>query len=124
MTKKDDLFNEKNIPESNWFKFETVGDRVSGEVVEIFEKPEVGEFAAQRCFSLKQDDESIIHVGIKKTNQYLMGRTNNVVLGDRLGIEFKAEIPPKVKGFHPAKSMEVYIMKGEAKSGFGDFDPK
>lgn len=109
---KDDLFDEKNIPESNWFKFEKVGDRVSGTVVEIFEKPEKDAFPAQRCYTLKQKDGSLINVGVKKTSDYLMGRTNQVTIGDDLGFEFKKEIPAKTKGHHPAKSIEVYVRKG------------
>lgn len=119
----DDLFSEENIPESNWFKFSTVGDRVSGEVVEIFEKPEKDMFQAQRCFVLKQKDGSLINVGIKKTSDYLMGRTNNVEPGDMLGFEFKKEVPSTKKGYAPAKSIEVYIKKGEPRvDADADFD--
>lgn len=113
---KDDLFNESNIPESNWFSFDKVGDRVQGEVMEVFDKPSTNPtFEDQRVFVLKQKDGSLINVGIKKSKDYLMGRTNGVLPGDTLGFEFKAEIPPKVKGFHPAKSIEIYVRKGAPK---------
>lgn len=109
MNELDELFNEKNIPESNWFKFEKVGDRVAGEVVGISEKPASGDFAAQRVFQLKQKEGALLNVGIPVTKDYLMGRTNSVKLGDILGFEFKKEIPPSKKGFAPAKSIEVYV---------------
>lgn len=116
---KDDIFNEKNIPQAGWFKFQKVGDRVSGEVVEKWEQPSKGDgFPAQRCFALKQSDGSIINVGLKQTSQYLMQRTMNVEPGDRLGVEFKAEVPSaKFKG-KMAKSIEVYVSKAEPKDGF------
>lgn len=50
-------------------------------------------------------------VGLKKTSDYLMGRTNGVEAGDMVGFEFKKEIPAKTKGHHPAKSIEVYVKK-------------
>lgn len=122
-TESEELFDEKNIPESNWFSFDKVGDRVSGEVVEMFDKPSNNPtFEDQRVFVLKQKDGSLINVGIKKSKDYLMGRTNAVVPGDTLGFEFKKEIPPKTKGFHPAKSLEVYVKKapiGTAPAGDG-----
>jgi hypothetical protein len=112
-----DLFNEENIPESNWFKFEKVGDKVMGEVVEVFIKKSTDAmFADQRVFVLKQKDGSLINVGIKVTSDYLMGRTNMVATGDIVGFEFKKEIPPTKKGFKPAKSIEIYLRKGEPKS--------
>lgn len=109
-----DLFDEKNIPESNWFKFDKVGDRCLGEVVEVFIKESKDEtYPDQRVFVLKQKDGSLMNVGIKTTSDYLMGRTNMVIPGDIVGFEFKKEIPAAKKGYHPAKSIEVYVRKGE-----------
>lgn len=108
---KDDLFSPENVPESNWFKFEKVGDRVGGIVTEIFDKPEKAGFPAQRCFTLRQKSGELINVGIKKTSDYIIGRTNGVAVGDELGFEFKKEIPAKTKGHHPAKSIEPFVRK-------------
>lgn len=107
----EDLFNKDNVPESNWFKFEKVGDRVSGIVVGLDEKEAVGEFPAQRVFQLKQPDESILNVGISMNKDYIIQRTNSVQLGDMIGFEFQKEIPAKTKGYAPAKSIEVYVKK-------------
>jgi co-chaperonin GroES (HSP10) len=112
MTKeiKDDIFNEANIPESSWFKFEKVGDRISGEVVAMSEKKSNNPtFPDQRVFEIKKNDGEIVNVGIKTTSDYLMTRTKNVKPGDMIGFEFKKEVPPKVKGYSPAKSIEVYV---------------
>lgn len=117
----DDLFNDDNVPESNWFKMENVGDKVHGEVVEIIEQPAKGDYAPQRVFSLKQKDGSVIKYGVKypmmkngvmQGSDYLITRSNKVQLGDLVGFEFKKEIPPRVKGHHPAKSIEIYVKKG------------
>lgn len=123
---KDELFDETNIPESNWFKFVEVGDRVSGEVVEVMEKKAtIAGYPDQRVFVMKQKNGELINVGVKVTSDYLMSRTNGVTAGDMIGFEFKKEIPAKKKGFRPAKSIEVYVKKGEPKEesedNFGDF---
>ncbi len=118
-----DLFDKKNIPESNWFKFSKVGDRVAGLVIDITRKESKdATFPSQRVFTLKKKDNSLIKVGIKETSDYLMGRTNMVQIGDTLGFEFKAEIPAKKKGHHPAKSIEVFVVKGTGKNDEGEFD--
>jgi len=122
--KKDndnDLFDKENIPQSPWFSFVKVGDKVSGEVVEIFEKPVTGEFPAQICLGLKQEDGSVLNVGLKKFKKdgispsYLAARMKNVALGDMVGFEFKKEIPPTVKGYHAAKSIEIFLKKADAR---------
>lgn len=107
-TTGDDLFSKDNVPESNWFKFDKIGARVGGTVMDMFDKAASGDFGAQRVFVLKQSDGSMMNVGIKSDNDFLMGRTNMVQVGDRLGFEFEKEIPAKVKGHHPAKSIVPY----------------
>lgn len=113
MTKEKDefdaLFSEENIPESNWFKFTTVGDKVMGTLVEVKDKPAMDVFPPQRVFTLKQKDGELINVGISMNKDYIIGRANSAKLGDLLGFEFKKEIPASKKGFSPAKSIEVYI---------------
>jgi hypothetical protein len=109
----DQLFDEQNKPASNWFKFEKVGDKCAGKVTRIFEKEAYNNFPSQKCFSLEQADGSEVNVGIKTTGAYLMERTQKVKVGDIVGFLFKAEIPAKVKGNHPAKSIEVFVMPGE-----------
>jgi len=104
-----DLFNEENIPESNWFKFEKIGDKVAGILVEIQDKPAKDVFGPQRVFTLKQPDGELVNVGIALAKDYIIGRANSAKLGDVLGFEFKAEVPSATKGFAPAKSIEVYV---------------
>lgn len=112
----ENIFDEKNVPKSNWFKFINVGDRVSGEVLEVFIKKSTNEtFGDQRVFVLKQDNGEVINVGIKTSSDYLMSRTNGVEAGDKVGFLFKAEIPAKTKGYHPAKSLDIFVIKRDKK---------
>ncbi len=106
----DELFNEDNIPESSFFKFKTIGDRVSGILVEVRDSPGRDGFGDQKVFSLKQKDNSITKVGIPLTKDYVIGRANTARMGDMLGFEYKKDIPSnKGKAFAPAKSLEVYV---------------
>lgn len=120
MTNKDPLFDAENIPQSNWFKMEKVGDRVKGEVVDMFEQEAAGQFPAQMVFGLKQEDGEVLNFGFKKfkadgtSPSYLATRAKNVKLGDIVGFEFKEEIPAKVKGYSPAKSIEIYVKHMDA----------
>lgn len=107
-----ELFSDDNVPESAWFKFEEVGAKVSGVLVEFRDNVEARnpDFPNQRVFVLKTKDGSLVNVGIPMTKDYIIGRTNRVKLGDLIGFEFKKEIPStKGKGFAPAKSIEVYV---------------
>ena len=107
--KKDDLFNEENIPASNWFKFDVVGAKVSGIVEEISTKKGSDGFKDQKVFALKQEDGSVMNVGISVDKTFILQRTNKVRVGDLLGFEFQKEIPATTKGHHPAKSIIPYI---------------
>lgn len=105
----DNLFEKDNIPESSWFKFEKVGDKVAGVVEDIYEKEGKDDFPDQKIFVLKTKDGSLMNVGIKKENIYLIQSTNKVRKGDILGFEFTKEIPPSKKGYNPAKSITPYV---------------
>lgn len=116
MIDEKEMFSDKNIPESNWFKFDKVGVSVYGEVEAMFDKEARDLFPAQRCFTLRTADGSLINVGVKKTSNYLMSRTSNVALGDTIGFKFVKTIPPTKKGLNPAKSIEVFVKKAEVTS--------
>jgi hypothetical protein len=107
----DELFNESNIPQSNWFSFTNVGDKIAGEVVEIFDQPEKDGFGARRVFVLKQPDGTDVKVGIDLRKEYVITRASKAEVGDILGFRFEKEIPPAVKGHHPAKSIQVFVKK-------------
>lgn len=113
----DSVFNPDNVPASNWFKFEKVGDKIVGELVEFHDNVEsrVPNYPAQRVFGLKTKDGSIVKVGISMDKDYIIGRTNSVQLGDLIGFEYKKDVPSaRGKGFRDAKSIEVYVKKAAA----------
>lgn len=102
-----DLFDESNIPESNWMKFTKVGDSCSGILVDAKDKAGVAPYPSQRVFILKQKDGTTMNVGIAVTKDYTISRANSAKIGDLLGFKFAEEFP--VKGKQPAKSITVYV---------------
>lgn len=121
MVKKEDAvndgwdFNDADKAEANWFKFDKIGSRVAGEVVDMHEKPAKDAFPAQRVFVLKQSDGELVNVGISMNKDYVIQRTNRVAVGDRLGFEYTKDIPASTRGYAPAKSIEVYWKQAETK---------
>jgi hypothetical protein len=110
-TEQDDIFDAANIPESNWFKFDKVGDKVSGTLAENprIKKDTTGQYGDQKVFVLTQKDGSTMNVGIRLDKDNLIQRTNKLRQGDKVGFEFVKEIPASKKGYNPAKSIEVYV---------------
>ena len=119
MTKEQDFWNDENQPKSNWFAFDKVGAKVRGIVLDIFDKPSKDKsMPDQKVFVIRCEESTgghaageMVNVGIKKTSDYLMGRTYSVKVGDRLGFFFVKEIPASKKGYNPAKSIAVYHIK-------------
>lgn len=109
----NDLFDEKNIPESNWAKFDEVGKTYSGKLVEVKDKEGEGDFPDQRVYVLEQEDGSFINVGISVNRRYVIDRANTAKMGDMLGFKYEKDIEPKTKGYNPAKSIQVYVKHTE-----------
>lgn len=107
----EDIFSDDNVPASNWFKFEDVGDRIAGELLEIQDRPAKDQFGPSRVFTLKTKDNNIWNVSIPIAKTYVIGRAARAAVGDTLGFEFKKEVKSATKGFAPAKSLEVYLVK-------------
>lgn len=113
------LFNDENVPESNWFKFEAVGDKVAGNLVEVKDRPAKDVFPASRVYTLKKANGDLVNVSFALNRDYVIGRANSAKMGDILGFQFVKEVPSATKGFAPAKSIEVYVKHVEAT----DVDP-
>ena len=114
-----DIFNKENKPESAWFKFEKVGDRISGELVEVLDKAPSGDFVSQRVWVLKTKDGETVNVGQKRYKDekngnldlsYVADALRNAKIGDIVGFEFEKEIPATTKGYSPAKSIQPYLV--------------
>lgn len=123
-TEQDDIFNPDNKPESAWFKFEKVGDRVSGVLEENprVKEDKTGDFGDQRVFVLRQKDGSTVNVGIRMDKDFVIQRTNKLREGDIVGFEFAKEIEPKKKGHNPAKSIEVFVKYTEEGDRVREFE--
>lgn len=124
----DELFNADNIPESSWFKFAKVGDKVGGRVGKVFTKAAQGQFPAQLGFTLLEAkgiqggeaiEEAELNVGVKD-NDFFRPRLSKVRVGDMLGFVFQEEIPTKIKGNSPAKSITPFFVpaKEEERAAF------
>jgi hypothetical protein len=105
-----DIINEDNVPKSNWFKFEKVGDKVVGIFVEKYHKAGVGDLQDQIVYVLETPDGETVNVGIKAKNDFVNLRLNKARAGDKMGFLFEKEIPPTAKGKQPAKSIKPYLV--------------
>ena len=125
-----DIFDDNNIPNSNWFKFDKVGDKIGGTVVSRRDKAAVGTMPAQITFVLKnvsgimegvEINEDEMNVGVKD-NDFFRPRLSKVQPGDKLGFHFKEEIPSRIKGNHPAKSIQPFHLplSAEERKKFND----
>src|SRR3990167_2969629 len=103
----NDIFSDDTtIPQSNWFKFEKVGDSVQGELVEVFEQE--GKFGGQHVYVVRLADGSEINVALKDTTHRIqIQQLKSAENGDVVGFKFREEVDTgKV---NPAKSIEVRI---------------
>ena len=71
-------FSDEFIPQSNWFKFDKIGNSIKGTFVEKFTKEWNGNLPDQVVFVLKncevnwvKEDGETYNVGIKKSNTYI-----------------------------------------------------
>lgn len=99
-----------------WFKFENVGDGIAGEIVDMFYVPAKGGMNEQRAFTLKRADGTVWNVGLKWTS-YILSRTDMLEVGDIVGFKFEKEIPAKMKGYSPAKSITVMSKLKQVRTG-------
>ena len=110
---KDIFQDDSAIPKSNWFEFNKVGDRITGELVESFDKD--GKFGLQRVYVVKDAEGQEWNVGLKHTTHKVnIQQLKRAEPGDVVGFLFKEEVDTG-KG-HPAKSMDVRIRHVEKKA--------
>jgi hypothetical protein len=111
----EEVFSGDNIPKSNWMKFEKVGDQIIGTFISKYVKKGDEGFADQVVYTLNNvkingeqmphDDEYNMGVSIREGSaNFVNNKFAKVIPGQRMGLLFEKEIPPKKKGFHPAKS--------------------
>lgn len=105
--KKDALTRPYEVAWENWAKFETVGDKVSGYIRDVFYRKAEGEFKEQRGITLEQTDGTLINVAIKRLS-FVLEKTDNLRLGDPLTIELEKISEPRTKGYKGTKNYGFY----------------
>lgn len=92
----------------DWAKFEEVGDKFQGYIVDVFYRPAQDLFKEQRGLTLKQVDGELINVGIKREPAFVLTKTDDLRLGDPVTIELVELKKSETKGFSPTKILAFY----------------
>lgn len=130
----DNIYNDENLVQSNWIKFNVVGDNINGtliavrqtksrmpgkegELVKIYEiKADGGEFHDSK-------DKKVIEVPIKiQAGEFwnvgggfiLDAAMRNIRLGQKIGIKYTGDKASKQAGFNAMKIKRVFIRKDAA----------
>jgi len=94
--------------QSNWFKFNKVGDGVKGTLISRRLQPSTdAAFPDQHVYELQSEDGNNYNVGISVKKAGTVQRLNACKIGEIVGILFEKEIPTDKKGFRPAKALKV-----------------
>ena len=106
-----DVFSDKNkvVPESNFFKFEKVGDSVSGYLVSVRLQEGKGAYGPQKIFLLEQSDGEEVSVGIAMSKVGVINVMRNAKVGQLIGFKFVKTLAPKTPGFQPTKCIDVFL---------------
>jgi hypothetical protein len=107
------FWSDENLASGQWFKFSKVGDKIKGVLVGKSTKKGTDGFPDQIVYELKLDDGSYCNVGISVNKKFVVDRMRHAKFGQEVGFKFDKEIPAKMKGMNPAKSILVYL--GEIK---------
>jgi hypothetical protein len=108
MTKKDTWDEGGTTVESNWFKFNSVGDFIKGTLIDRRLQTGDDDFDDQMIYEIKSvTDGNVYNVGISVKKTGTINRLKNCKLGEIIGIKFDEEIPATKKGFSPTKVLKV-----------------
>lgn len=108
-------FSSEYVPKSNWYSFDKVGCYIKGTLVNRYIQAGVDIYPDQEVFELDsveteqgiQDGTWLVGISMKKS--YVISRLKNAKLGQRMGLKYAEDIPAKVKGYRPAKSIIPYL---------------
>lgn len=134
---KDD-FSSENEVQSNWVKFNVVGeDKIMGTLtakrtmkssIPEQEKKDVNIYdvkADYGSFHVTDDNKKVIEelVVVEPESQWSIGgkdsidrQMTNIKLGQKVGFKFMEQVPSKTKGFAPAKIIKVFTPRNEDNS--------
>lgn len=105
---EDKWLEGANEVQSNWFKFEKVGDKIKGTLLKKENKPGNEGFADQLVCEIRIEDGSLWNVGVSVMKSGTVARLNNCKIGEIIGILFESEGEPPKKGFHPSKNLKIF----------------
>lgn len=104
----EDLFqDDSTIPESDWVKFEDIGDMVQGVLLEEPEYDKPGKFGTQNIYTL-ETAEGVKMVGLNpKSHIRAVRQLKQAEIGDVVAIKYTGQYDSG-KG-NPGKQLEVRI---------------
>ncbi len=105
-----DLFNDPSTePKSFWFKFEKIGDVISGELVmDPFDKE--GKFGTQKVYVIKKSNGEEWNVPLKHTsNKRQIQGLNDAMPGDVIAFRYAGDFETDYG--NPGKNIEVRLRK-------------
>ena len=107
-TTQEDEFAGGQEVKSNWFKFETVGDKIKGTLInKSLVKSTNPTFPDQYVYELQHASGNVFNVGISVKKSGTVQRLNSCKIGEIIGIIFETETPAKTKGFAATKNLVV-----------------
>ena len=123
----EDLFGADNLAQSNWFKFENVGDIVKGTIVKVTVKPAADPFPEQTVYELTNASswvceivdgmpknaklEEVWDIFVASSKNFVNSRLSKVQAWDIIWMAFTESIKSKKAWFAPAKSIIPFIWK-------------
>lgn len=108
--KDNSLTRPRDLAWDNWksWKDSKIGDKVQGYIADAFYRPEEKDvngdviFREQRGITIKQDDGTLINVGVKFL-EFVLSSTDKLRVGDPLTVEYTEEREPTSKARKGAK---------------------
>lgn len=109
MSQPNDIFQDESaIPESNWMKFEKVGDSIQGILVEEPQYNQPSRFGIQNVYTLETPDGRIVMVGLKPdSHKRAVKQLKLAEVGNEVGFKFTGFYDTE-KG-NPGKNIDVRI---------------
>ena len=104
----EEKWDDAREVQSNWFKFENVGDKIKGTLMSKTIQKGDGDFADQLVSVLRKADGTDWNVGISVTKIGTIARLNNCKVGEIIGVSFDSEGDAPKKGFHKVKNLKVF----------------
>jgi len=110
--------------ESNWKKFDKVGDNIKGTLIDKRFQEAQDVYGAQWIYELKVEDGTIWNVPVSAKKAGTIQRLNSLPMGTIVGVLFESEGASAVKGGHKAKNLKIinfgtdheYVLEGKEAS--------